>query len=319
MKIKTVIKKMIYREPNKRILKAYYKKYEKNSFRGINEANEKQLEALITRLYHTVEKGLSYEEYRAGFGKDNIQALIKALEQFAKKYGTEPFFYETALSVLEEYVKKNKEYGVSDSKLEKQIHSLPGSSNEYGGTIIFTPWSEEELRCADYKAFVENRHSVRHFTDVPVEIEKIKLALELAQHTPSACNRQGWKARLIENKEILIKVLQNQNGNRGFGQEINKLLLITADLRFFNHEREMFQAYIDGGMYAMSVLNGLHYKGIGTIPLSASLTLKQEQNVREILGIDEAEVLILFIGVGNYPDKCQTTRSQRHPAIMEVI
>lgn len=38
---------------------------------------------------------------------------------------------------------------------------------------------------------------------------------------------------------------------------------------------------------------------------------EQENNVRKILNMDDAEILILFIGIGNYPEICQTTKSER--------
>ena len=55
------------------------------------------------------------------------------------------------------------------------------------------------------------------------------------------------------------------------------------------------------------------------IPLSASLWEEQDKAVRKLLHIDEAEMLIMFIGVGNYPDVCVTTRSERKPAEITVI
>ena len=64
----------------------------------------------------------------------------------------------------------------------------------------------------------------------------------------------------------------------------------------------------------MRVLDSLNYKGIATIPLSASLTDSQDHNIRQALKIHEAEVFILLIGVGNYPDLCQTTKSERKMA-----
>lgn len=73
-------------------------------------------------------------------------------------------------------------------------------------------------------------------------------------------------------------------------------------------------------MYAESVLNCLYSKGIGSVPLSASLTAEQEKNVRKVIGMDDAEVFILFIGVGNYPEgEFLTTRSERKPIEVEVI
>ena len=167
---------------------------------------------------------------------------------------------------------------------------------------------------------VKSRHSIRHFDAEPVDINVLKEAIRLAQFTPSACNRQGWKTRIIADKEKIKLILENQNGNRGFGQEIDKLLIVTADLRSQQKSRELFQAFIDGGMYAESILNSLFYYGIGAVPLSASLTPLQEKVVRETGNINDAEVLILIIGVGNYPNgSFLTTRSERKPIEVESL
>lgn len=318
-KLKNKLKKTLGKTPEKILYDNYYSKYQKFSFQDGACESEKQFEASITRLYHTIEKGLSYLNYRAGFGKENVAALILSLEQYSKRYDVNKFFYQTALSVLNEYIRKNAEYGVEDKELNKRVSALPGKVNEAGGVIRFVPLSEEELENVSYKKFVETRHSIRHFSKQPIEMERVENAIKLAQYTPSACNRQGWKTYIIQDKDVLEKVLKNQNGNRGFGQEFDKLLLVVGDLRCFNRNREVFQVYIDGGMYAMRVLDSLYYEKIASVPLSASLTKEQEENVRTLLKIDPAEVLIMFIGIGNYPDECQTTKSERKPAEYIII
>ena len=318
-KAKNKIKKLLGKTPEKTLYENYYNKYQRFSFVDGSCTDEKQFEASITRLYHTVEKGLSYLYYRPGFGKENVEALVRSLEQYSKQYSVDKFFYQTALSVLNEYVRKNAEHGVENKELSKRISALPGKKNEAGGAIKFVPLSSEELSKANYKELVETRHSIRHFSDKPVELERVENAVKLAQYTPSACNRQGWKTYIVNDKAVLREVLKNQNGNRGFGQEFDKLLVVVGDLRCFNRDREVFQVYIDGGMYAMRVLDSLYYERIASVPLSASLTKEQEENVRKLLKLDPAEVLIMFIGIGNYPDECQTTRSERKPAEYTVI
>lgn len=318
-RVKSKIKKILGKTPEKILYEDYYNKYQNYSFADGACTDEKQFEASITRLYHTVEKGLSYLNYRPGFGKENVEALVKSLQQYSKQYCVDKFFYQTALSVLNEYVRKNSEYGVENKELSKRISALPGAANEAGGAIKFIPLSAEELSRANYKEFVETRHSIRHFSDKPVELERVKNAVKLAQYTPSACNRQGWKTYIVKDEAVLREVLKNQNGNRGFGQEFDKLLVVVGDLRCFNRDREVFQVYIDGGMYAMRVLDSLYYERIASVPLSASLTKEQEENVRKLLKLDSAEVLIMFIGIGNYPDECQTTRSERKPVEYTVI
>ncbi len=308
------LKEKLKRIKNERLnntFQIYKRRFKKYSFRDCDCQSVEQFEASITRLYHTIEKGLSYENYRAGFGKENIDKLLLTLEQYvAKGFNTSTFFYETALSCLCAYIQKNKEYGYDDTILESRLKKLPGRANSYGGTIVVSaPEHPENLT---YEQVIKCRHSIRHFSNVPIDINLIKDAIILAQHTPSACNRQCWKTRIIADKDKITSILANQNGNRGFGQEFDKLLVVTADLRAQQRGREMFQAFIDGGMYAENVLNCLYCKGIGSVPLSASLITSQEKKVRSVVGMDDAEVLILFIGIGYYPDgEFHTARSER--------
>ncbi|MBR4344806.1 MAG: nitroreductase family protein [Lachnospiraceae bacterium] len=298
----------------------YLKRYKKHTFNGVKCSDISQYEAVITRLYHTIEKGLSYENYRAGFGRNNIETLIKAIKNYLNDFNdVNRYFYRTAISVLKRYVEKNFQYGLKDDVLKKVIDRFPGNANDDGGEMTFVPKTKEELEKMNFRELMEDRHSIRHFSDKPVKTEKIVEAIKIAQHTPSACNRQGWKARIIANKSVIKNVLANQNGNSGFGQEIDKLIVVTSDLSYFNHDREVFQAFIDGGMYAESILNALHYSHIGSVPLSASLSCAQESNVRKILKMKDSEILILFIGAGNYPDVCITTKSVRHEPRVEVI
>lgn len=321
MKIKSFARKVLnklFRQSDKSAAKKYNKKYRKHAFVGGIYRNERQFEAQIIKMYHSIEKGLSYPNYRPGFGRDNVEQLLSALEQYAKEYDTSAFFYETALCTLHEYIKKNKAYGHEDADLEKRVFSLSGKANECGGILEFNPPCFDK-NGFDFAEFVKSRHSLREFSDTPADLDAVKQAVELSQYTPSACNRQGWKTRIVRNPEQIRTILKNQNGNRGFGEKISTLLVVTGDLRCFSRGRETHQVFIDGGMYAMNLLHSLHGKGLATIPLSASLLEEQEINVKAVLGIDDAEVLIMFIGVGNYPEHCVTTRSERKPCDVTIF
>lgn len=301
------------------VVRNLLRKHIRYCYSDIKCDNIKQYDAAIIRLYHTIEKGLSYEEYRPGFGIVNVNKLVQVLDNYSKKYDTSRFCYVTALSCLEQYIKKNRRFNYVDENLEKKISALPGTANKMGGIIEFKALTKTEVQRLNYEELMENRHSIRHFDKKPVELALLIKALKIAQFTPSACNRQGWKTRIIVNKECIKTILENQNGNTGFGEEIDKFLVITADLCAFQKDREVFQPFIDGGMYAESVLNALHFEGIGSIPLGASLFKTQEYAIRKKLKISESEVLILFIGLGNYPKKSITTRSERKEAEIVVI
>ena len=319
MNLKQIVRKISHSNTIKTQLKEYYLKFNQYSYVDLQCVSQEQFKASITRLYHTIEKGLSYKEYKPGFGKENIEKLIQSLEQYViKGFDCSAEFYETALSCLELYIIKNKEYGLIDKDLEGRVARLPGDSNGLGGVIeIKAPISTRKM---NFEQLISSRHSIRHFSQKTVDLESLRKAIRLAQYTPSACNRQGWKARIINDRETITTILENQNGNRGFGNEIDKLIIITADLRFQQKNRELFQAYIDGGMYAANILNALYYYGIGSVPLSAALTPNQESAIRAKVNIDDAEVFILIVGIGNYPDEMiLTTRSERRFQTVEIV
>lgn len=320
-KIKRILrrfKESLRLDAENRMLSKYKKKFYKYTFVVDDCVSYEQYEASITRVYHTIEKGMAYKNYRAGFGESNVKILMELMKKYSENYDTNAFFYRTGLSVLNAYIRKNAEYGHVDEKLNRRLKSLPGKSNDEGGIIVFKPFSSEEFKTTNFEKMVKNRHSIRNFSKEPIPIETLIEAIKLAQYTPSACNRQGWRTRVVADKKIVGKLLANQNGNRGFTEEIDKVLVVSADLRYFNRDREIHQIFIDGGMYAMRVLDSLDYHHVATIPLSASLNAEQEKNIREVLDMHEAEEFILIIGVGNYPDICQTTRSERKEANVKV-
>ena len=294
----------------------YQKRFFQYSFHVDKCNSQMQYETVITKYYHAIEKGLAFTDYRAGFGRNNINTLIRLMEEYSQKYGVDSFCYNTSLCTLYAYVEKNREYGLEDTELEKRIYSLPGVANQAGGVLEFVPLNDQDC---NYEYMVMGRHSIRHFSDVPVNMDILNRALSLAQQTPSACNRQGWRTIVVQDKNKVSDILNYQNGNAGFGYEIDKLLLVVVDIQAFNSEREVFQPYVDGGMYAMRLLDSLCYCGIATCPLSAALTPEQEENVRRIAELDDSEIPIIFIGIGNYPENCQTTKSERHSPATRYI
>ena len=199
MTFKETIKKIVKGDRYKQQLREYQARYERFAFTDCQCESVEQYEASITRLYHTIEKGLAYENYRAGFGKENIDKLITTLEQYSENgYDITSFAYKTALSCLYEYVRKNKAFDYSDDELDKRIKKLPGVANDCGGCItVSEPDNPESFT---YIELTTKRHSIRHFSNFPVDIEVLKKAIILAQHTPSACNRQGWRTIIIADK-----------------------------------------------------------------------------------------------------------------------
>lgn len=101
-----------------------------------------------------------------------------------------------------------------------------------------------------------------------------------------------------------------RGGAKGFEEEIRCSILVTANLNAFLHY-EVHQAYMDGGLYAMNLINALSSLGLGTIPLSCGFRIQKTLTLYQEFAIPENEVPTLIVGVGVLPDAFKVAVSTR--------
>lgn len=305
-------KKLKYKQAL-RLINYDNERFLKYSF-GKNLNTFEQFEAKLTKEYHSLEKGLSYKNIRLGFGQSVLKNLISLMTEYRKRgYSLEKHAYKTALSNLELYINTHEKSNYALSNLRDTFDFLKEGSSygENGGVHHLNKKDIKEGSRASFDKFSATRHSVRDFSSIPVSLDVIEKAIKLASNTPSACNRQSWKLRIVEDPILKKHIQNNQNGNRGFGDYIDKFIIITGDVQYYDKFRERKQTEIDGGMFAMNLLYAFHYFQVATVPLSASLNLEQENNLRQIFNVSESENFIMFIGVGSYIEEFKVPKSER--------
>lgn len=133
----------------------------------------------------------------------------------------------------------------------------------------------------------------------------------MAVHSPSVCNRQSSRVKVIQNKEIISKILSNHGGFSS-PKYPEVLLVVTTDDNYFIASKERNHPYVDGGIFAMSLLLSLEYVGLAACALNAVYPAEVEQELRETINLPEKENLIMFISVGNFPDKTNVPKSFRY-------
>ncbi|NES66883.1 MAG: nitroreductase, partial [Okeania sp. SIO2D1] len=109
-----------------------------------------------------------------------------------------------------------------------------------------------------------------------------------------------------------------QNGNRGFGEQASKVLIVTSNLEHFASIGERYQGWIDGGMFSMSLVYGLHSLGLGICCLNWSFKKKQDRQLKIIAGIPDSDLVIMMIAVGHLPEEFKVAQSPRKP-LKEVL
>lgn len=297
------------------------------SYSGLNKSYQYQGEqaARITMAYHQLEKGLSYATPRPGFGKDVVMRLLGAIEPYIAKYGfVAPA--TNALGVLAAYVAFNEKANVDMTALKDRISGIAKSDpcmletcNE-GGAI---PLSRSELasrQAVNFKDFFNSRYSVRNFSGGSITEAEITECISIAEKTPSVCNRQSWKVHAYSNKDDIQQLLAIQKGSRGFGEQASTILIITCDLSRFVEVGERYQAWIDGGMFSMSVCLAFHSLGYGTCCLNWSKEYKDDIALRKVAHIGEEEQVIMLMAIGTLPEFFNVAYSARRPLtdVLEV-
>lgn len=260
---------------------------------------------------HVLEKGITMPERRFGFGYQRVREIIKMNKSAIKNYTENHIEIQSSLKDLEQYLQMHQAANFElPEDIQKGIHEL--LKYKQSDTIACFECTPEELfkKTNDFYEFAHSRHTVRWYSEKPVDNDLLLKAIELAQTAPSACNRQSTKVYIVETKEIKDEVRKLQNGNRGFGHLADKWLLITSDMKCWSY-RSRTSAYLDAGIFTMSLLNALHYYKIAACTLNAHLTVSKLKKLRKSVNYSKSEIPIVFISIGKAPDHFMVAGSQR--------
>lgn len=317
------IKRFIYR--NLVLIKYYL--YDFNRFRKWSSAisgkntQEKMRAWMILRI-HSVEKGLSLEDVRLGFGLDNIKLLIELLNKYYGLYG-----YDNVVKMTLEIVGAYLQFHDNQNHEVACIKALYGEcllkikefeSSNHTGVIYVDKDEMYRNSMIDFRAFCQCRYSVRQFSDQKVPDKLITEAVGIAQKTPSVCNRQSSKVYVVSDPDKIRQVVQIQGGARSFGEKSNKLIITTSDLSSFVSYGERNQSWIDGGMFSMSLVYALHSKGLGTCCLNWCKEKCVDKELRKSISISETDNVVMVIAVG-YPKESFVVAKSPRKKINEVL
>lgn len=261
----------------------------------------------LLRNVHSIEKGLSLEQIRTGFGYDKIMlatSYVQTLLPCNEKRYDEAI--DMFISALKAYLEYHENIGYKDDKVTeirteyekiKKMRKLADGAFDLGGIIHVqaTAFSAEE-RAVLIDLF-ESRHSVRAFSGISVPNEIIKDAIKLAHRCPSACNRQGYRAHIISKDKF--DLLSNWfEGVGGFKQEIDKFIFITGKLSVYRRNEEL-QYIVSASVFAGYLTLALQIYNIGCCFIQRPIIhTKEWTRISEKIGISSDEQIICALGIG---------------------
>lgn len=288
------------------------KKFIKHSLVFKNETPQ-QLEAKITLLYHSIEKGFLHDPIRPFFAKAKVIELLSLLQDSRTHQLTGSTQIQSATDVLCYYYTWHTEHKFLLPYFPKPIYdSLLSHHKQEASPIKRIPNSNfHKLTAESFEEFAKSRVSIREFSDQEVSDDLIKEVVRVANTAPTACNRQGIFVHLLRNKESIDQILAIQKGLHGFEKTINRLIVLTADRNFYYLVGERNYFYVDGGIYLMNLLYSLHSHGLAACSAHWGLLPGADREAERILALRSSEQIIAVIAIGLPKDQNKATESSR--------
>ena len=271
--------------------------------------------AEVIMAYHVVEKGLTMPNRRLAFGKDVVRRLMSLVDKFICRFSADEPQVRHAIGVVKSYLTLHREAGFDfgeDVEFWKTIDVFLSSFADIEPSVQPHMTREEFYRNKEksFPAFAASRHTLRHYSEHPLPIERIRQAVELAMTTPSACNRQYWKAYCVSNRELGQRILNLQKGNRGFGHLADKVIIVTVNLEAIG-PNERNDAFTNGGMYLMNLCYALFYHEVAHCVLNWSRSPDEDAELRKLVEIPNSESVIAVLSCGETPDEFDVAASPR--------
>lgn len=256
----------------------------------------------MVKVYHSLEKSLSFTKRNKSSGWSTAKMVMDLImiADSANNYG---YHDKAGLLVLKKFINHPDNLNQDQAhKIREVIKNIEWDSEDDHGAKSYKDNDFFKGKLNDPEAFFLSRYSLREFRQVPIEPILVERAIALAMKTPSVCNRQAWHVYHSDKQEIIKKALSYQQGNRGFGDQVPNLMVITTDLKAFMPGQEHYQHWIDGGLFSMSLIYAFHSLGIASCCLNWSQSPANDLKLRSAFNIRPNDTVIMMLAFG-YPDE----------------
>jgi|GEM_PF-6130651 len=270
----------------------------------------------LRRQLHALEKALTMRDFaKEEFGKSYVQKLVITyirLKQKGRDESTlqwaEQVFYAYFEKVTSRELDKFKEMFLNNTAQIK-INNYYKSRKEY---------NQSKIGFNELLTLAKQRRSIRWFIDKKVEIEKIYEAIELALLSPSSCNQQSFRLRLIENEKLMKEILDIPGGMSGYTHQIPLIILVTGLYRAYPNYADRNLPIIDASFFAMVFEFALETLGLSSTTINWSQTNKTDKEVRRKIALDLDEFVIFCIAVG-YADENALVATSGKRSIQDMV
>lgn len=257
------------------------------------------VKAQVLKTAHRLDKGLALPQPRTGFGSQAARLLHQQMKVHLRVNGCD-WAWLAAQSTLARHA--------------QYLEGVPAWS-------LSETMSAQETRTrarGEFPALVRARRSVRQFAPGAIPEGVLERASELAAMSPSACNRSGARVWVATETELRRRVLSFQDGHQGFGEQAAAVAVISVDTSVFHTVEERHQAWVDGGLFAMTYIYALHHEGLGTCCLNWCVSHQTDREFKRCFGLPSQDAVVMLLAIGPLPDHYTVAHSPRRP-LSEVL
>ena len=271
--------------------------------------------ALLRRNTHRLEKGLLMRPRHDVFALDYIGETVSCYERVVRILQRQPSLASHAPQVLEvqwahdvltDYFSATRPHPRTHAIRQKFCSMAPVATAKVSDDTKMVPYrrdlaSKPNVNYEDLHALAMRRRSVRWFLQKAVPREAVDRAIEIAAQSPSACNRQPFQFRIIDEPKLLREVSRIPMGTSGYEDNIPMLIVIVGRLRNYMSERDRHLIYIDSSLAAMSLMFGLEVQELSSCCINWPDIESKERKMASLLKLSPDERPIMCLAVG-YPD-----------------
>lgn len=266
----------------------------------------------ILQVAHRLEKGLCIRNARSGWGYDKAELLVDLIANEKVKENPDTLALEIGEAVIAAYVDSKRNCPNESEKLNHLLGKIASAKidtmikSSYGGSVLLN--RSDMFQDESVERLFNTRHSVRDFSDTPVDPAKLERAVDLALRAPSACNRQASQIYVISGEDRIKAGSSNE-------YHADKYLIVTGNMKAFVAS-ELNDWIVNTAIFCGYLSLALHAENIGSCIFRKDIIqeCKYNNNIKAMCHIPDDEQIILEMAIGNYKDEFQVPVSYRRKA-----
>ena len=259
----------------------------------------------LRRCIHRIEKGLSTNNRRSKFAERYIlEAIIAFKKEFDAKGYSETITW--AFNIFNEYF-KNVEDSPQIEKafrlFQQHISTINIRQIEHREMITAGKRNGITISYEDFRLLNLRRRSVRSFKNEIVEREKIEQALKVALQAPSACNRQPFSFRVVDDKEKILEVGELPLGATTFYEDVPMMVYVIGNLSAYEYTRDRHTIYVDSALVVMNFILSLETLGLSSCVINWPDVKNAEIRLAQFFNLQPYERCVICIAIGYANDE----------------